>query len=703
MRYFLMGLLITQIWAQERLLLHVADLAGPFSTHVILVNTTEDPAAYRFTAYRKDGSEIGVTQAALAGGQTLNQEAGSFFESDAVSHFTVTSDAGLKVLLSYEAKSGGSAAQSAEQQEQAKRWQFFPGDPQSVHDGLAVVNLGAQPTDVVFRHFRKDGTLVSQQVLFAGLAPMAKGIHLVASQPEALHDGDLFQVEANQAIGFLGLRFNRDGSNFLWENPAVALPPSAQGESGGVRNFKLLFTNDEHGWMEPTDTHGGAAGMVGLWKANEGPRENLLILSGGDMWTGPAISTWTQGASMAAVLDAMDYDAAAVGNHEFDFGLDILRQRASASAFPFISANMREKQGGRRVDYALPFAVVKAGGVNVGVIGLTTVFTPNITFPSITGDIDFLAYEEALRQTVPLTRAHGAEALVVSAHTCTINLRPLAPVAAELGISLLAGGHCNHLRVEEVNGVTLLEAGSFLRYYGRVGFSIESGQVTITSASLVENQGGQPDPQVQAVVDHWKGEVDDELNQVIGYLSTDLNRNDPALQNMVYDAWLWAFPDSEIAIGNRGGIRQGLMAGEITRGDIVGVLPFENLLTEVRITGQQIIDNIQCCRALLGGMSAVGGFRLANGDALNPSQIYRTMTTDFLYQGGGGFLFATQDPNPFETGLNWRQPVIDWILSLKTSADKPLDGFLDTTPPPLSNMIKKTIYTDIFTVFSQGP
>ena len=116
----------------------------------------------------------------------------------------------------------------------------------------------------------------------------------------------------------------------------------------GEQTFRIiiLYTNDEHGWMEATDTHGGAAGMMGLWKNNEDYTETgpFLILSGGDMWTGPAISTWTKGESMVDVMNAINYDAAAIGNHEFDFKIEGLNQRIAQSDFSFLSANIRVKE-----------------------------------------------------------------------------------------------------------------------------------------------------------------------------------------------------------------------------------------------------------------------------------------------------------------------------------------------------------------------
>ena len=96
-----------------------------------------------------------------------------------------------------------------------------------------------------------------------------------------------------------------------------------------VRQITVLYTNDEHGWLAATDDFDGAAGMLGLWRDVEGYTEDgpFLVISGGDTWTGPAISSWFDGESMVDVMNAMGYDAAAIGNHEFDFGVGGLRAR----------------------------------------------------------------------------------------------------------------------------------------------------------------------------------------------------------------------------------------------------------------------------------------------------------------------------------------------------------------------------------------
>lgn len=123
---------------------------------------------------------------------------------------------------------------------------------------------------------------------------------------------------------------------------AALLSPACSAGSGGLRRVILLYTNDEHGWMAPTERSGGAAGMLQRWRDDEGFTEDgpFLIVSGGDLWTGPALGTWFDGESMVDVMNTMGYHAATLGNHEFDFGREGLRLRADQAEFAFLGANV---------------------------------------------------------------------------------------------------------------------------------------------------------------------------------------------------------------------------------------------------------------------------------------------------------------------------------------------------------------------------
>jgi 5'-nucleotidase/UDP-sugar diphosphatase len=442
----------------------------------------------------------------------------------------------------------------------------------------------------------------------------------------------------------------------------------------------ILYTNDEHGWMEATDTHGGAAGMMGLWKSNEAYTEDghFLILSGGDTWTGPAISTWTRGESMIEVMKTMDYDAAAIGNHEFDFGIETLNQRITQANFPFLSANIREKGTGAVPSFVIPYIVKQVNGIQVGLIGLTTTTTPLSTFPDHVKDLDFISYDDALREVVPQVRRDGAELLIVIGHICYSEMLRLVQTAADLGIAVIGGGHCHELFAENRNGVAIVQAGSNMMFYAKIDISFDTNTDTIGNINISthENIGAAPDPEVEAVVSYWQNEVNQTLSRVIGYAAQDIPPDSPAMFNMVTDSWLYSFPSSEISLINIGAIRQDIPAGNITLGTIVSALPFEDYLFEVELTGAQLVECISDLS--VGGMTTIGGYQLSDGTPIDPGTTYKVLTLDYLYSRPD-YCFQYYDVDPYHTSLHYRQPVIDWIISLNTSAANPLNNYLDHT------------------------
>jgi 2',3'-cyclic-nucleotide 2'-phosphodiesterase (5'-nucleotidase family) len=465
------------------------------------------------------------------------------------------------------------------------------------------------------------------------------------------------------------------------ETLAIEATGTVQVPDATVRSLVILYSNDEHGWMEGTAEGRGAAHMMGLWREKEGYSEDgpYLILSGGDMWTGPAISSWFDGESMADVMNVMGYDAAAIGNHEFDWGIEGLRDRAAQSEFPFLSANIRNQKTGDPPGFAVPFVVQEVNGIPVGLIGLTTTSAPQTTMPDHVSELEFFSYQEALEEAVPQVRAGGAELLVVIGHICSDEMEWLVPTAVELGIAVIGGGHCHERVGRVVDGVALVEGGSQLQGYVRVDIAFDTATNTVVDikAQYRSNSGGTSDPEVAAVVARWRARADESLIEVIGYLEQPIPIRSHAMINLVTNAWLEAYPAADVALTNRGGFRQAIPAGEITLETLIGVLPFNNVLIDVELTGAELIRNIECCGPVAGGMTTAGRHTLSDGTPVDPDVTYHVLVNDFMYAGGDGFKFREQDPDAYNTSIDWRQPVIDWISSLSTSPDDPLDRYLD--------------------------
>lgn len=459
---------------------------------------------------------------------------------------------------------------------------------------------------------------------------------------------------------------------------------SVKNDPSNSESIIILYTNDEHGWMEPEGDFGGSAGIVGLWKGQEGyseDKDNYLILSGGDMWTGPAISTWFKGESMADVMNEMNYSAAAIGNHEFDFAIDGLKERMEQSNFPFLSANIREKSSGNIPDFIDPYIIKKVAGLKVGIIGLTTTSSPFTTFPDNVKDYDFIDYDDALSEIAPKVKAEGAEIIITIGHICSNEMQSLVSTAITLGISVITGGHCNQLVAQIANDkVALLQGGDRLEYYGKLEIRIDPDTKAIIdlNPSFHENKGGTPDVDVQSVVQNWRTQADLALSEVIGYTNSTIDRSSFEMWNMVMDSWLYVFPQADAALSNAGGIRQSIPEGNITLSTIVGLLPFENTILQLELTGNELISCIEK-DIILGGITTMGGYQFMDGSSIESSTTYSVYTIDYTYSRSD-YKFRQYDPDPYTTSVQYRQPLIDWIKSLNTTVSNPLNNYLDYTP-----------------------
>ncbi len=308
----------------------------------------------------------------------------------------------------------------------------------------------------------------------------------------------------------------------------------------------IVYTNDEHGWMAGEEEGQGAAELAGLW-TTEFPESDLVLpISGGDNWTGPAISTWFQGESMVEAMNAMGYAAAAVGNHEFDFNTTGLTTRVEQADFPYLGANIQYQADGEiPTDLGIqPFTIVDAAGLQIGIIGLANQGTPSVTNPVYVADLAFTDYETALREYVPQVQEAGADLILVPGHICEWELSKLARDVEDLDITLFGGGHCHERFADKTGDTVLLGGGSNLRGYGFATFEVDTGtgERQLIDYGVEQNAGGTPHPQVAEIVAHWQVLTDEELDVTIGYLENEIEQHSDEMAALITDIMVVGLP-----------------------------------------------------------------------------------------------------------------------------------------------------------------
>lgn len=457
------------------------------------------------------------------------------------------------------------------------------------------------------------------------------------------------------------------------------------GRSASALPVRVLATGDMHGWLEAQEVDnqrlGGAAEMLAYWKRMEGySPSRFLVLSCGDIATGPTLSTLFEGDPVIEVMNRMGYDASVLGNHEFDFGLESLRKWRERSIFPFLAANLFE-QDGVQSDAVVPYLLYDEQGVKVGIIGLTV---ENVEAITDTAGLVSGPYEESLRRWVPQLRGLGAEAVLVVTHVPMEELIELAEAVGDLGVPLMLGGHSHEFGQIKVKDTWVVNSGEWWDGYSRIDldYDPETGKTVVLTAKQVWLQQAAPesDEAVAREIDRWRALLPQKVQEPIGYTATGLQRP-VAAYNFVVDCWLAMDGKAEIALTNHGSLRQDIPPGSITRATITGLMPFSNSLLRITLSGSQLLEYLPEDGAIgMAGLSLRGGecIMAGTGRPVEPQMTYRVLINDYMYETCPALQAA--DPKPEEVYTDWRQPVYEWLLLHPSSEGDPLENLVDVKP-----------------------
>jgi len=248
---------------------------------------------------------------------------------------------------------------------------------------------------------------------------------------------------------------------------------------------------------------------------------------------------------------------------------------------------------------------------------------------------------------------------------------------------MLGGGHCNEFLADQVAGTVILSGGYHYTGYAYATFSYDPNteEFQVADIGFRQNKSGAEDPQIAKIVQDWQDKTDVKLNKSIGYLRSEIPRRSQTMQALITESWLWGYANADIALTNLGGIRDSLRTGDITLADVVSVMPFNNVLVDVYMTGDQLLEvlAVDPLGLAIGGMHQEGGawFLDATGAPLDGQQTYHVLVNDFMYAGGDDYtLLGEFDPDAYNTAIDWRQPVIDWITAQGSSEVNPIDELI---------------------------
>jgi len=452
--------------------------------------------------------------------------------------------------------------------------------------------------------------------------------------------------------------------------------------------------------MEEADGRGGFARLMALVKAERAKGPTFFVHSG-DTLSPSLLSGIDHGAHIIDILNKMKVDVFTPGNHEFDFGPQVFRDRIAETKFPVITSNIRDRNG-NQPEHTFDHQITEVSGIRIGFYGLTTEDTPAVSQP---GDYTFANSLDTGKKEAAALREAGADLVVAVVHT---------PIGVDMGLvregaaDLVLSGHDEHLMAFYNGKAVLTESeaqGNFsVVTHVAVDKTEKNGATTVTwrpEFDIVDTANVAPDPEIAAVVKDYQDKLDRELKVEIGVTTTPLDSRratvrggEAAIGNLVADA-MRATVGADVAITNGGGIRADRQydAGtKLTRGDVFAELPFGNKLVKLEVTGADIeaaIENgLSQVEEGAGRFPQVSGlvvkadlrrppgtrvFSIAvNGTPLDKAKTYTLATNDFMAAGGDGYtVFKSGKPliNAIDARL-LASAVIDYIEAKKEIAPK---------------------------------
>ncbi len=495
--------------------------------------------------------------------------------------------------------------------------------------------------------------------------------------------------------------------------------------SGGMASadyaLTILHTNDFHSRFEPISRFdsgcsaednadgkcfGGSARLMSAIEAARASSPNTLLVDGGDQFQGTLFYTYYKGAFTAEMMNKMGYDAMTVGNHEFDDGPEVLREFMDAVEFPILMSNA-DVSGEPMLAGALQKSkIIEKGGELIGLIGLTPEDTDELASPG--PNVLFSEPIAAVQAEVDLLSAAGVNKIVVLSHSGY--LTDMAVAEGTTGVDVIVGGHSNTLlsNVNDravgpyptmVGDTAVVQAYAYGKYLGSLNVVFDDDGV-VTSASgeprLLDRFVSQ-DAEVLARVTEAAGPLEEIRQRVVASSATAIDGErgscramECEMGNIIADAMLDRVKSQgiQIAIQNGGGIRASIDAGDVTMGEVLTVLPFQNTLSTFQVNGAIILEALENGVSQyeegagrfpqVAGMkftfdvsqepgSRISDVMVMEGGAyvpIDPDKTYGVVSNNYVRNGGDGYKMFVAAQNVYDFGPDLAEVTADYMAKM---------------------------------------
>src|ERR1035437_473856 len=467
-----------------------------------------------------------------------------------------------------------------------------------------------------------------------------------------------------------------------------------------VQRIRIISTNDFHGALEARPDgnfgmRGGAAQVAAMIRRAESECSGScasIWLDGGDEFQGTPASNLAYGRPVTDLFNTLGLAASAIGNHDFDWGVDTLRARMRQAHYAMLGANIHYSDGGD-VPWIRQDTIVLRGGVKIGIVGIATTLTPSTTKASNVEGLRFDDPVATVNAHARSLRARGADLVIVVDHDggfcnreagCRGEIFDLAQRVTE-PVDAIVSGHTHALVTTVVKGIAIVQALSSGRAIGVIDLPVgrAARAETREEVRMVKTDSITADPAIQAMLS-----VAPIVARPIATVAADMPRRGDqyALGNLIADAQR-AAARADVAVMNNGGIRADLRAGPVSYGSLFEIQPFANMLMRVTVRGADLRAYLESFvargapRVHVSGvivqydLKRAAGARIVSaaigGAPLDDARQYTVAFTDFLATGGDGLGLANAALKQETLGVVDLDALIAFARSLPGGVIKP--------------------------------
>ncbi len=438
--------------------------------------------------------------------------------------------------------------------------------------------------------------------------------------------------------------------------------------------------------------------------------ENVVVLDAGDQYQGSLMYTTYKGDVEIEMMDRIGFDAMAVGNHEFDDGPEGLAKLADGVSFPVISGNIDVSRSDVLKGKVRNHVVLELGGEKIGIVSALATDTVETSSPGEA--VIFQDEIDSLSADVAMLQDEGVNKIIALNHVGVNKDMEIAGAVA--GLDAVVGGHSHTEFSNTVDGamayptmvgdVPVVQAYSYSKYLGHLvlTFDDDGNVIDATGNAILLDASVAEDPAIVARIAELAGPINEMKTRVVAETSEPIEGGrevcrvaECQMGNLIADAMLARVADQgiEIAIQNGGGIRASIDGGEVTMGEVLTVLPFQNTLSTFQVNGATIVaaleNGVSKIEDVAGRFAQVAGMSYAydasrpagervsdvmvGGAPIDPDKVYGVVTNNYVRNGGDGYaMFSGDDKSAYDFG-----PDLADVMAEYLAGNGPYQPYLD--------------------------